>query len=228
MRFPKTEVMQPVFDLFDKIGLKTGEYLFKDRHSNSAMLFNDIQRRRTEDPVTPQKFEITGVPAEPYGNLGWAKNVANVVDPFADRLIHDFTTNGKRGWEIMMEYDQYSMRSYMAGNRSDKDRYDDLDRLNLMPYPLEVVNWCETFDKSSGWYDRALSETVLEALAFSWDGKPIDWKYIVCVPSGTVSIYAHAHRMLAAVLPSWLSPWTNTCPSSRATRGHSSTLASSA
>ncbi|KIP01104.1 hypothetical protein PHLGIDRAFT_123663, partial [Phlebiopsis gigantea 11061_1 CR5-6] len=182
MRFPNTEVMQPLFDLFAKIGLRTGQYLFKDRRGNSALLFNDVQRKRADGPVTPQKFDITGVPPEPYGNLGWEKNVANVVEPFSKRLIHDFRTKGDRGWEVMMDYDKYSMRAYMAGNRSDKDKYDGLDELNLMPYPLEVVNWCETFDKSSGWYDRALSETVLEALAFSWDGKPIDWKYIVSVP----------------------------------------------
>ena len=77
----------------------------------------------------------------------------------------------------MMEYDQYSMKSYMAGNRSDTRPW--LDKEGLMPYPMNVVNWCETFDKSSGWYDRALTETVLETLAFSWDGEPIDWKYIV-------------------------------------------------
>lgn len=30
------------------------------------------------------------------------------------------------------------------------------------------VNWMETFDNSTGAYDRALTEVVLEAVAFGW------------------------------------------------------------
>ena len=179
MRFPKTDVMKPLFDLFDEISLPLGDYQFKDKLGNSTLLYNNVnQKRRTDDePITPKDFDITGVSPAPWGQLGWKANVDNVVDPFADALIEDFKTGGTKGWELMMKYDQYSMRAYMAGNRSDTSP--DLDKMKLMPYPLNVINWCETFDKSSGWYDRGLSETVLESLAFTWDKNPIDWKYIV-------------------------------------------------
>lgn len=178
MRFPKTAVMKPVFDLIERIGVETGDYQFKDKLGNSTLYYNNINKKRPapNTPTKPQDFEITNIPNSPWGELGWEENVDNVVKPFANRLIEDFEKKEKDGWKLMMDYDKYSMRSYMAGNRTDTAPW--LDKKGLMPYPLDVVNWCETFDKSSGWYDRGLTETVLESLAFSWDGKPIDWKYI--------------------------------------------------
>ncbi|KAG2125132.1 hypothetical protein DEU56DRAFT_962934 [Suillus clintonianus] len=54
---------------------------------------------------------------------------------------------------------------------------------------VDVVNWCETFDKSTGWYDHVLSETVLEAIAFGWhtgpDGPPTQW---FCIDSSAHEI----------------------------------------
>lgn len=70
--------------------------------------------------------------------------------------------------EVLMQVDQHSTRSYMA--------------LALKPpYPSSAIHWCETMDKSTGWYDRALTETVLESLAFQWTSdspKDIEWKCI--------------------------------------------------
>lgn len=70
MRFPQTPIMQPLFTLFETIGLKLGDYHFQDDLGNSALLYNDINKQRRQGPITPQDFDITGVPAEPWGNLG--------------------------------------------------------------------------------------------------------------------------------------------------------------
>lgn len=180
MRFPDTPIMGPLFDLFREISLPLGDYRFKDERGNSVLLYNDINKQRIDGPVKPNDFQITGVTSK-WGDLGWQKNVSNVVDPFANALVKDFQNNTKDGWKLMMKYDMYSMKAYMTGNRSDTACY--LDREKLMPYPIEVVNWCETFDKSTGWYDRGLTETVLESLAFQYDRSPINWKYIVYVLS---------------------------------------------
>lgn len=178
MRFPETPIMEPLFRLFRKINLPLGQYQFQDKHGNSTLYYNGINQRRVDASDTASAWEITSVPS-PWGEIGWKANVSNVVEPFAKKLIEDYTkTDSKKGWELMMKYDRYSMKAYMAGNRSDTDP-EQLDKRGLMPYPMDVVNWCETFDKSSGWYDRALSETVLEDLAFQWDNKPFGWKYIV-------------------------------------------------
>lgn len=145
MRFPKTDIMKPLFDLFDEIKLPLGDYYFKDKLGNSTLLYNGVnQQRRTDGaPITPEDFKITGVVPERWGKLGWQANVDNVVHPFSQALIEDFKTGGKDGWDLMMKYDIYSMRAYMAGNRSDAEP--SLDQKSLIPYPLSVVNWCETF-----------------------------------------------------------------------------------
>lgn len=81
--------------------------------------------------------------------------------PFKERPIDEAI-------KILMEVDVHSTRSYMA--------------LALKPpYPSSAIHWCETMDKSTGWYDRALTETVLESLAFQWtkdDSKDVVWKCI--------------------------------------------------
>ena len=154
--------MRPLFALFETIGIQTETFYFKDRDGNSALLFNDIPRQRIDGPVTPQDFNITGVPASPWGDLGWQENMANVIQPFAQKLIKDAETGGKDGWKLMTKYDQYSVKAYMAANRSDTG--DSLDKQGLLPYPINVVNWCETFATASGTFDKALSESVLENL----------------------------------------------------------------
>jgi hypothetical protein len=49
-----------------------------------------------------------------------------------------------------------------------------------MHLTTNIINWCETFDKSTGWYDRALTEQVSEALAFAKAGSQtigdVEWK----------------------------------------------------
>lgn len=48
--------------------------------------------------------------------------------------------------------------------------------------PSSVIKWCETMDRSTGFYDRGLTETVLESVAFDWPekekSKEIEWKCI--------------------------------------------------
>ena len=47
---------------------------------------------------------------------------------------------------------------------------------------IGVVNWLETFDKSTGWYDRGLTETVSETIAFGQAGDGVvNWTCIKCV-----------------------------------------------
>ena len=41
------------------------------------------------------------------------------------------------------------------------------------------VNWLETFDKSTGWYDRELIQTVLEVITFGQDQTVIKLYYTV-------------------------------------------------
>ncbi|KAF8147675.1 flavin-containing amine oxidoreductase-domain containing protein [Crassisporium funariophilum] len=94
-------------------------------------------------------------------------------------LYNDLKNHTHTGWNLMMRNDVYSTRAYMCF------KYIPSASFGLPPDHLStrVVNWCETFDKSTGWYDRALTETVLEAIAFGEAGdKDVDWK---CLDGGS-------------------------------------------
>ncbi|EJD00156.1 FAD/NAD-binding domain-containing protein [Fomitiporia mediterranea MF3/22] len=186
MRFPDTPLMKRTFDLFDRLDIKRGGKLIKYIYQNpeNVLFYNSIRRKRSDPGVsTSDEFQITDVP-EKYGQTGWDNLVDNVVGPFANALADDVTNGGDEGWKLMMQYDVYSTRAYMAGNRSDTKP--ELDKLQMMPYPLGVVNWLETFDTSSGSYDVALSEEVLDSLAFAFPEEDanatIDW---YCVDGGS-------------------------------------------
>ncbi|GJE93595.1 FAD-dependent oxidoreductase [Phanerochaete sordida] len=185
MRFPDTPIMAPVFDLFDDLGLKKLEYLFEDRDKNSTLFYNAVRRKRQTDAVTPKQFRIHNVP-DRWGSLGIKANMQNVTKPFTDALKNDVENGGNEGWKLMMKYDIYSTRAYMQGRRSDWTQ--ELDKKNLMPYPIRVVEWCETFTEATSFFDRALTETVLDALAFDYSDdpdNPIQW---YCIDGGVSEI----------------------------------------
>lgn len=81
-------------------------------------------------------------------------------------LFKDCATIKEAIERLTKEYDHYSTRSFM----NEKD------------IPSSVIKWCETMDTSTGFYDRGLTETVLESVAFDWpekeNSKKIEWKCI--------------------------------------------------
>ena len=87
--------------------------------------------------------------------------LAPLKAPFRDQHID-------KAIETLMEVDAYSTRTYMS--------------LALQPpYPSSTIHWCETKDGSTGRYDSALTEAVLQSLAFQWvddDPSKLEWKCI--------------------------------------------------
>ena len=83
-----------------------------------------------------------------------------------------------------MKYDKFSTRGFMT-TFDGKDPDYAFDELKLMPYPSHVVDWMETFNSSTNSWTHALSDTVLESLAFSWPSLPEEqqWRCVSCVPS---------------------------------------------
>jgi len=57
--------------------------------------------------------------------------------------------------QMYQKYDKYSMRSYLF-------------QLQNPSVSTADAHYMETLDKSTGWYDRALTETAIETLAFAW------------------------------------------------------------
>lgn len=160
MRFPDTPPMEHVFELLRWYELKLSNYRFEN--GNATLFYNGIRKKYESNPDTADIFNVTGIP-EVYSQTGWCALVANVVNPFVNGLVNDAKGNETSRWKLMMKYDKYSSRAYMAGNRS--DARPELDMLKMMPYPISVTNWLEMFASSTASYNNALSEAVLHKLA---------------------------------------------------------------
>jgi monoamine oxidase len=204
MRFPKISSMERVFHLFDYPPLNTGGIALKSKlqpfyyvaagTNDTFYYYNGVRVRQNEMPAQDPfkaKEVIRDVHADPYIAAGTKAIIDDVINPFATRLLEDlkqnfdFDVSESPGWKYMQSFDLYSIRAYMS------IKYSPSPSLNIpdKPLPTDVVNWCETFDKSSGWYDRALTETVLEDVAFGWqpgpDPPPTQW---FCIDGGAHQI----------------------------------------
>ncbi|KAG2029886.1 hypothetical protein BDR03DRAFT_936773 [Suillus americanus] len=207
MRFPKISSMQRVFNLFDYlplnkdgISLKTKVKLFYfvgGGNNNTLYSYNGVTVRQNamppSDPFKADHVIQEVVSSNPYIAVGVKAIMDDVIGPFATRLLDDLKTGGTDGWEFMKNFDHYSTRAYM------QLKYIPSPSLGLPNKSLstDVVNWCETFDKSTGWYDRALSETVLEAVAFGWhpgpNPPPTQW---FCIDGGANEIAASMEQYI--------------------------------
>ena len=177
MRFPEISSMSRVFHLFEypplnsngiALAKKLRPFYFKGAANNDTLFsYNGITVVQNALPAG-DPFQagavIQDVDPQPYIAAGTKAITDDVIAPFATRLLDDLKNQTTSGWEYMQKFDKYSTRAYMTL------AYRPSPKLGLpdAPLPTDVVNWCETFDKSTGWYDRALSETVLEAVAFGW------------------------------------------------------------
>lgn len=173
MRFPDTNAMRRVFRLFqsNKVDIQLQPYIF----SNPQQLYsyNNFTYPKSSIP-SGDAFGSAGVLKDipdptPYITCGVDNLVNDVIKPFAKGILADLNTGKQDGWEYMEQFDKYSTRAYMSLQYTPSPellkQFPNLPTENLTN---DVANWCETFDKATGWYDRALSETVLEEVAFGW------------------------------------------------------------
>ncbi|KAH7912672.1 hypothetical protein BJ138DRAFT_750069 [Hygrophoropsis aurantiaca] len=207
MRFPEIDAMQRLFHLFKYPPLNTDgralkaklkPFYFKGAGNNNTFLsYNGVTVMQNAIPKTDpfmadQIIQSTGASA--YIAAGVKAIMDDVLEPFATGILEDIEAmknnedmekRGYTGWDKLMEFDQYSTRAYMALKYIPSDKLG-IPKKNL---PVDVINWCETFDKSTGWYDRSLAETVLEAVAFGWqpgpDPPPTTWH---CIDGGSQEI----------------------------------------
>jgi monoamine oxidase len=186
MRFPKVKMMKRLFNLFAYPPLNPKGNRLEDKlipyyyytasyyqrnpaKDNGFLYFNGRRGRDVRDISQKNSFlsaaVLPNLPPQASAQYiaAGARNIAeDVYKPFVDRLVRDLETGGSEGWHYMQSFDKYSTRAYMSVT------YKPSPSLNIpeQPLPNNVVNWCETFDKSSGWYDRGLTESILEGMAF--------------------------------------------------------------
>jgi len=175
----KTGISQRLGNLFDFLGMqdKLIPYYFSSDpdHEPPFKLFNNVRARANAD--SDWNASALGIGSDVI-KVGVDKILEDIITPFTRRLLMDTQENkdGKgKGWKVMMRNDVYSTRAYMSL------KYIPSSKFELEPEHLttNVVNWLETMDTSTGSYDNAFTETVLDAIAFgSVHGEKIEWKCI--------------------------------------------------
>ncbi|KIK56250.1 hypothetical protein GYMLUDRAFT_1016410 [Collybiopsis luxurians FD-317 M1] len=185
MRFPETPVMSRVFKyLHDRMNDSLRPYLFSS--PDARYFYNGLSVKQSDFPDPSQNPHMSAgqivsrnpQPYAQYVQVGVTAIMDDVIRPYAEALVQDVESGDETGlgWQKLMEVDALSVRAYMA------TRYRPSPKLNLPDKPLsaDVINWCETFDTSTGWFDSSFAETVLDQLAFNWDkwnksAPPTDW-----------------------------------------------------
>jgi hypothetical protein len=176
MRFPKTPFMTRTFQLAEKVNAKQIPYHFQA--PNTFKFFNGVHLPRIPgepplDPKDPYRINTT----TEYNQKSYiSKNydeylVPDFVATFLQKCMMEFKEefrNHPEDLKLAMQrtikkYDKYTMRSWLSEHRQ---------------LPSAVINVMETFDKSTGWFDRALMETICEDLAFNWLSKAADLDWV--------------------------------------------------
>jgi len=171
MRFPRTPFMKRTFDLVDFINkenpgrLKWIPYIFKSKET--FMYYNGVRIKSSDkhllesaDPFRINLHKPAYIPPD-YERL----LTPDTLEAELWSIMHDLKKNfigaetqsqiDTAMAKLIHDHDKDSMRSFLTND----PRY---------KMPSEVIQLLETFDKSTGWYDRGLVESVCESLAFQW------------------------------------------------------------
>ncbi|KAF5002046.1 hypothetical protein FGRMN_657 [Fusarium graminum] len=150
MRFPDNPVMKRTFDLFHRLGMEKIDFKTNPNAPDGSL----IPYIMTPSPSSTNPWCYNGITV-------WGASYANVsassptADPFnldADKAISPDT------------------RQYLATAHPKEKLPKDI-HIPAPPYNYETIEWLETFNGGTDWYDQAHSETVLESLDFEFSEK---------------------------------------------------------
>ncbi|KAI9807485.1 MAG: hypothetical protein M1825_005425 [Sarcosagium campestre] len=118
--------------------------------NNTFLLYNNVLRKY-QDPMSGDPFKVGStsdgaVPAN-FAALDPTKVWGEAIKEFTDALSHSF----EDGFKKLMAFDSISVRKYLQ----DKN------------YTHAEIDWLEAFGDSTGNYNAALSEQVIEAWIFT-------------------------------------------------------------
>ncbi|KAJ7820690.1 hypothetical protein B0H13DRAFT_2377743 [Mycena leptocephala] len=139
------------YDILEANPDRTGGRLYTHRFSDSPNDYFAADARGDFDPFGTKVDGLT----DTINNL-----VGHKIDPFKHMLTEDF----QKGWEALMSVDQWSMRDWLALPVDDSQQ----------AYPEPLIKYLETFTSSTGLFDCALSETILDAMDFDYQPTP-EW-----------------------------------------------------
>ncbi|KAJ3541739.1 hypothetical protein NM208_g2594 [Fusarium decemcellulare] len=181
MRFPHNPVMKRVFELFHNLDMKEIDLEkhpdAKDGHLITYYMQNGGPDSKAKQPwcyndITAWGSSYSSLKTEgnddPFqlaadGNTIMKANIA----PLREALKKDAEQNppGESGWKLLMEYDTYSTRQFLGTAHPEITLPDGMPP---PPYNYSTIEWLETFNGGTDWYDQAHSETVLESLDFEF------------------------------------------------------------
>ena len=95
-------------------------------------------------------YETGSYVPQVYTDIGAETILSNVLGPFRAPFAQN-PLQIEQALHDLFAFDHLTTRTLM-----------------LQSYPSSVVEWCETKEDSTGAYDRALTETVLDSVAFNW------------------------------------------------------------
>ncbi|KAG8985254.1 hypothetical protein FRB90_004851 [Tulasnella sp. 427] len=135
----------------DRLSDKLIPYLFDSVFNNTFYYYNGV-RTIGNNPIGTYDFQATGV--DPRLLAIGAKTLLKeqVLDDFVPQILHNLRHGGHSGWDHLERSDKYSTRGYMTIVKN-------LDEV--------TVDWIESMTFGTGWFDKALSELVIEYIAFS-------------------------------------------------------------
>ncbi|KAH8096670.1 hypothetical protein BXZ70DRAFT_329577 [Cristinia sonorae] len=181
MRFPDHPPMKPVMELFDELGLQKVKIPYIMSIDNNINLFNSAIRTNVQVQAAAEAGNYDPFRTRVKGLTGTVDDMVNAqIDPFRNKLKENF----EEGWKEIMKFDTWSARGYMTTVGSP----------GVGTYTTEVVDYLETFAAGSTMFNQALSETVMDSMAFDYPGK-FNWWAI----QGGSSVIAAA---MAKKLPS--------------------------
>ncbi|KAF5589322.1 amino-acid oxidase [Fusarium pseudoanthophilum] len=190
MRFPDNPVMKRTFELFGRLGMeKTDQktnpnapdgslipyYMSPNEPNTNPWCYNDIniwgasyQNVQTSaGTVDPFQLNTDGGIDHKLLEIGPDEVLKANIEPLRQALKEDAekTPPGDKGWKMLMEYDTYSTRQFLGTANPNVKLPKDIPP---PPYNYETIEWLETFNGGTDWYDQSHSETVLESLDFDF------------------------------------------------------------
>jgi hypothetical protein len=160
MRFPDTPFMKRVFHLVrgdpekgipPKVDVKLIKYTLEDQ--NTFLYYNSYRYKRSDD-FGPDPFHTNGlIPTSDLSPTAVGELIGRILQVYRAPFAEPNAQIGQLIAGLIGAVDKYTMRSFLSFE---------------CQIPGPAITYYETLQYSSGWYDRALTETILESLAFDW------------------------------------------------------------
>ncbi|TPX12414.1 uncharacterized protein E0L32_006826 [Thyridium curvatum] len=167
MRYPDIPSMHRTFDLFKRTKMPLIPY-YLDGGDACPSLFNDrLLVRGVKDPYHVSVQNGGSVPDDVVDNV--TELLEGAFGPYKKALAANF----EKGFRMLETVDDFSTREYLKrGGPDGKEPH----------YDFFSIQWMETQNTSSGLFDQAFSESVIDSFDFDNPVGDVNW---FCIEGGT-------------------------------------------